>query len=120
MPDDPMIRIATHETIMAAIADGKLETDARLKRGETHFQEIFEAITRIEEAVKPIPQMQADIRDTKEIVEAWTAVKTMGKFLKWFSGILAAAGIKWFSGILAAAGIIFASFRLAAVHLFKG
>ncbi len=44
----------------------------------------------IREMLKPLPEMQADIAKTREIVEAWAAVKTMGKFLKWFSGLLAA------------------------------
>lgn len=36
--------------------------------------------------------MSGDVGKTKEIVEAWNAVKTGGKFLKWMGGIVAAVG----------------------------
>lgn len=34
--------------------------------------------------------MQNDISDTKDIVEAWSTVRSMAKFIKWFSGIVVA------------------------------
>lgn len=118
MPDDPKVLHATHEAIMAQMASDKRETDERLGRGEVRFAEIFDAIKRIETAVAPIPAIQvelaetkaevsatkAETRKTKEIVEAWTAVKTMGKFIKWAAGIVAAAAVV-FAAIKGVVGI---------------
>ena len=85
----------------AQIAD-KIDADAervaaRLARGEERFKAIEEKLDRLLDAVSSIPEIQADLAEvkgdtakTKEIVEAWAAVKTMGKFLKWSAGIIAA------------------------------
>ena len=62
----------------------------RLEAGGLHFEQIDTTLHEIRELLKPLPEMQVDIAKTREIVEAWVAVKTMGKFLKWFSGLLAA------------------------------
>lgn len=74
--------------------DGAPETHESLARrldaGGARFSEIDTTLHEIRELLKPLPEMQADIAKTREIVEAWAAVKTMGKFLKWFSGLLAA------------------------------
>lgn len=115
MPDDPATGCATHDNIMSEIKVHKRESDDRFERGNERFVTIAADIAAIKEIVLMIPNIQADVATTmkevsatKEIVEAWAAVKTMGKF------------IKWASGIIAAAGIIFASAKFAAIHLFKG
>jgi len=101
----------------------------RLERGDRKFDEMAEfnhataekveamaaAIAKISEAVAPIQdikndveKMKGDVAETKEIVEAWSAVKTMGKFLKWASGLIAAATI------------MYVAFKAAALHLIRG
>lgn len=64
----------------------------RLERGDAKFDEMAAAIAKIGEAVKPIEQISHDVEKTKEIVEAWAAVKTIGKFLKWVAPIAAILG----------------------------
>ncbi|MBC2668763.1 hypothetical protein ACFOON_15150 [Novosphingobium piscinae] len=103
----------THAQIYEAL--GKLDvrmaqTDERLDAGSNRFVEIKKALDEIAEAVKPIPQMQADIAATKEIVEAWGAIKTFGKFIKWFGGIIVA--------LTAIGASIFAALKFA-VHIGK-
>ncbi len=73
------------------------EVAARVVRGDERFRTIEGKLDRLLDAVECIPDMQSDLADvkkdaaaTKEIVEAWAAVKTMGKFLKWSAGIIGA------------------------------
>ena len=87
----------THEAIME-----------RLERGDEKFDRLFAALSKIEEAVEPIPGIKEDVGKTKEIVEAWAAVKTVGRFMKWAASIIAAAGV------------LIVCARHAAAHLFKG
>lgn len=73
----------THNAIMAVINEGQVRMAG-----------IEEQLTAIAEKLEVLPEMQRDIAETKEIVEAWAAIKTMGKFVKWTGSILAAlAGI---------------------------
>ena len=101
----------------------------RLERGDKKFDDMADAnraaaekmeamaaaIAKISEAVAPIhdikhdvEKMKSDVAETKEIVEAWSAVKTMGKFLKWASGLIAAATV------------VYVAFKAAALHLIRG
>lgn len=82
-----------------AMADTPSHADImrQLQNGAERFTKLETLLSTVIEKVEPIPQMQADIAEakkdiaaTKEIVEAWSAVKTVGKFLKWASGIIAA------------------------------
>lgn len=91
------MRQPSHAEITQQIDADAKEVVARLARGEERFFNIEEKLDRLIEAVACIPDMQSDLADvkedaakTKEIVEAWSAVKTMGKFLKWSAGIIAA------------------------------
>lgn len=68
----------------------------QLEAGSRRFSLIDEKLTVLLDRVEAIPQIQhdlatakADIAETKEIVEAWMAVKTFGRFLKWLPGVLA-------------------------------
>lgn len=68
----------------------------QLQNGAERFTKLETLLSTVIEKVEPIPQMQADIAEakkdiaaTKEIVEAWGAIKTAGKFIKWASGVLA-------------------------------
>lgn len=63
-----------------------------LERGQAKFVEIEKQLEAIVEALKPLPQMQADIAETKDLVAAFQAVKTVGKFIKWAGGIVTALG----------------------------
>lgn len=61
----------------------------RLNQGQDRFNAMERDIAAIREMVA---HMQADVADTKEIVEAWTTVKNTGRALKWLGGIVAAIG----------------------------
>jgi predicted nucleic acid-binding protein len=79
----------THLEIYDALAALR----GRLDAGSERFVEIDKKLDEIVEALKPLPQMQADIAATKDIVEAWSAIKTIGKFVKWAAGLIAAMAI---------------------------
>lgn len=96
----------THAQIYEALA----RVDERLNAGSDRFVEIQKSLEQIAEAVKPIPQMQADIAATKEIVEAWGAIKTFGRFIKWAGGIIA--------GLAVIGAAILASIKFA-IHIGK-
>lgn len=49
--------------------------------------------------------LKKKVNETKDIVEAWQAVKTGGKFLKWLGGVIAACVT------------IFASIKFGIVHM---
>lgn len=91
------MRQPSHAEIAAQIDQDADRVSARLARGEERFSHIEEKLDRLLEAVSSIPEIQADLAEvkgdtakTKEIVEAWAAVKNVGRFLKWFAGIVAA------------------------------
>ncbi|MBK9496702.1 MAG: hypothetical protein IPO08_19810 [Xanthomonadales bacterium] len=65
----------------------------RLKYGEHRFSKIESVLDEIALAVKPIPSMQADIAATKDAVEVISTVKSVGKFIKWLSAIIAAISV---------------------------
>ncbi len=48
------------------------------------------AITKVDEVVTGLETLREEVSQTKEIVEAWNAVKVGGKFLKWLGGVVAA------------------------------
>lgn len=82
----------------------------QLAAGEKRFTAIDERLTVLLDRVSPIPAMQldiasakTDITETRELVEAWAAVKTFGRFFKWASGVLA--------GVLAVTAIVRAAAR---------
>lgn len=92
-----MMRQPSHAEISDKIDADAERVSARLARGEERFAHIEEKLDRLLAAVSSIPEIQADLAEvkgdtakTKEIVEAWAAVKNVGKFLKWFAGIVAA------------------------------
>lgn len=68
---------ATHDDIMD-----------RLGRGDDRFRRIEEQQAAILAALEPLKGVREDVAATKEIVEAWAAVKTMGKFIKWAGGLI--------------------------------
>lgn len=64
----------THEEIAAQVAENR-----------AMMEEMDSRLTRLCE----------DSAKTLEIVEAWSAVKTGGKFVKWVSGLIAALLVVW-------------------------
>jgi len=85
----------SHEAIMDEI-----------RQGAARFVSIEKQLAEIADAVKPIPQMQADIAETRELVEAWGAVKLAGRFVKWASGLAAALAVLWAGVKVLAMGVI--------------
>ena len=45
---------------------------------------------KLDAAVSDVAAMRDDVNKTKDIVEAWNAMKTGGRFLKWLGGVVAA------------------------------
>lgn len=91
----------THAQIYEALA----RVDERLNAGSDRFVDIDKKLDDIVEALKPLPKMQEDIAATKEIVEAWGAIKTAGKFITWFAKVMTALAV---IGATAVASIKFA------------
>lgn len=52
---------------------------------------------------KMVSVVQQDVSATKELVEAWAAVKTVGRFIKWASGIATGFAALW---LLARVGLV--------------
>lgn len=84
--------LISHEQIYAelgdvsrALAQYRHETTERLDRGEEHFRAVDTKMTTV---LNRLEDVKSDTTTTKEIVEAWAAVKTAGRFIKWFGGIV--------------------------------
>lgn len=99
----------SHAEILAALMASSQRSDERLAQGSERFMSIERKLESIVEALEPLPQMrtdmaqmQKDISATKELVEAWNAVKTGGKFVTWLGAIAAALAAVWVvaSGLL--------------------
>lgn len=92
----------SHAEILAALMASSQRSDERLAQGSERFMSIEKKLESIVEALEPLPQMQKDIAATKELVEAWNAVKTGGKFVTWLGAIAAALAALWVvaSGLL--------------------
>ena len=66
------------------------ELEERLRKGDARFESMEGQLKAIAAAVSGVPEMQADVAATREIVEAWNTAKNLGRFLKWIGPILAA------------------------------
>lgn len=87
------------------------EIKEALDKHSSEFEAIRGWMASIDEKLAPIPQIQKDAAEakaaatnaearaseTKEIVDAWNAVKTGGRFLKWAAGVLGSIGILYAS-----------------------
>lgn len=78
------------------------EIEFRFAEGSRHFAEIRDDIAKVLKALEPIPQMKRDIakakkdsESTKELIEAWNAVKVGGKFVRWLVPLVGGAGAMW-------------------------
>lgn len=67
----------------------------RLDRGDRRFQAIETKLASLEEQTGCLPQMQADVAATRELVEALSAVKTVARFIKWSASLAAALAALW-------------------------
>lgn len=74
----------------------------RLADGSRQFAQIEEQMGEVLSALKVLPEMQADIArakadsaTVKDIVEAWNAVKTGGRFIRWLVPIIGGFGAAW-------------------------
>ncbi len=108
------MRQPSHSELAEKIDRDAAAIEGRFARGEERFRAIEDKLDQLLDAVACIPDIQSDLAEvkkdaatTKEIVEAWAAVKTVGKFLKWFAGIIAAV-----SAIIVAA-------KISAAHLLR-
>lgn len=66
---------------------------------ERKLESIVEALEPMPQMRSDITQMQKDVAATKELVEAWNAVKTGGKFVTWLGAIAAALAALWVVGV---------------------
>lgn len=108
----------THAQIAEQIEKDAEEVAARLARGEERFRTIEGKLDQLLKVVECIPAIQSDLADvkedaakTKEIVEAWSTVKNMGRFIKW-TGVIATA-------LTATLGAIYVTIRVAAAHILR-
>lgn len=53
-------------------------------------KELTKVVGKVDGMAVEMEKVTTDVSKTKDIVEAWQAVKTGGKFLKWVGGVLAA------------------------------
>jgi len=67
----------------------------RLDRGDRRFQAIEKKLACLDERTAGLPQMQADVAATRELVEALSAVKTVARFIKWSASLVAALAALW-------------------------
>lgn len=77
----------------------------RLRRGEARFEHIE---LQQKAMLEILERVSADAAVTKEIVEAWSAAKTAGKFIRWIGPTLAgllAIGAMVKTGIATALGL---------------
>lgn len=68
-------------------AAARSATNKRLERDEERFSALAQ---KLDALLADVRAVKGDTSTTKEMVNAWTTVKTMGLFLRWAAGIAAA------------------------------
>lgn len=68
-------------------AAARSATNKRLERDDERFSALDEKLVAL---LADVHAVKGDTSTTKEMVNAWTTVKTMGLFLRWAAGIAAA------------------------------
>ncbi|MDZ7894223.1 MAG: hypothetical protein U5M50_04200 [Sphingobium sp.] len=86
----------TDRDIIARLAQG----DKRFDMIDSKMDQVLAMMTDLQ---NDMAKVKADAAETKEIVEAWSTVKNVGKFIKW-AGALATA--------IAGIGAVFIAFVL--------
>lgn len=71
------------------------EIERRFEEGSKQFRELRGMLDNVLAALEPLPQMKEDIatakqdaEKVKDLVEAWSAVKAGGKFVKWVAPVV--------------------------------
>ena len=68
-----------------------LELSARMDQFAGKLDEILKSFEEMKGSVSDVKQslvqVEKDVAETKDLVEAWGAVKTAGKFIKWLGSI---------------------------------
>ena len=70
-----------------------VEIEKRLDHIDSQFElikSVVESNRELASAVRQIPEIAASVAQTKELVEAWSTVKNVGRFTKWVAPIVAA------------------------------
>lgn len=52
--------------------------------------DVHRTAQQVDQLANQVKAMSGEVNKTKAIVEAWDAVKTGSKFIKWFAGVVAA------------------------------
>lgn len=68
------------------------EIRQKFDEGSRQFKELREMIEALS---KDMHEAKQASEKTKELVEAWTAIKTGGKFLRWIAGVIASIIAIW-------------------------
>lgn len=68
------------------------EIKQQFAKGQKNFEQINEMLKQMSDK---LDKVDTHTQSTKEIVEAWNAVKTGGKFVRWAIPILAGFGSGW-------------------------
>lgn len=78
------------------------EIEVRFQDGKKTFADIQATLAEINAKLEVLPQMEADIAAAKEsaarasdLIEAWNALKTGGKFVRWIAPVVAAVVSAW-------------------------
>jgi outer membrane murein-binding lipoprotein Lpp len=64
----------------------------QVARMDEKLDQLIDAVRRLSHDVERLTE---DVAATKEIVTAWSAVKTWGKFVTWIAGILGGLFFLW-------------------------
>jgi hypothetical protein len=86
---------ATHEDILEQIALGQKrfsQVEDVLLDLKHSLASVVQGQNEFRETIKPISD---DITQIKDMVSAWKAIETAGKFAKWIGGIAAALAAVW-------------------------
>lgn len=70
-----------HQPTHKELSDRMDQFDEKLDR---LFQEFRDEMRGVKQS---LVQVEKDVAETKDLVEAWGAVKTAGKFIKWLGSI---------------------------------
>jgi hypothetical protein len=79
------------------------DIDDRLRRGEARFTSIEH---KLDQVLAEMGTIRADVCETRELVEVWTAAKTFGKFVKWAAGLTTGLAGLWIVLKASAAAVV--------------
>ena len=91
----PENRPVTHEDIQARLASGQqrfTHVEGALNEVKRALQEVIRGQEEFRETIKPISD---DIAQIKDMVGAWKAIGSAGRFAKWLGGIATGLVALW-------------------------